>query len=426
MRVRRAKRSDAHRAIPRVSGDWRPQLKALSWLLGADVVARVIGQMAIVATARILGAESYGRLGAALAIFSIMIAMADLGAGDAAVQHLTGRAGGAAMFRDEVGPLRLVSVVPILPICVLALIFATDPTTKVIAALLTALPFAILTNGRALEARIAGRFSSAAKWTLALLLGQWCGALAGSLYSTSAISSAVGIVCLLSLPAIATVRRASLRLPSLRVSKLWLRRGLPFFVTAGAVVLYSRGDRVVVTIIAGAGAGGIYAAAYSIVMLAAIAGASLQAAMLPRLIHEHDNAIPSRWVSRSFVLVCTLAPFAIALWATAPWFMSLLYGDAFRGAGTILRILCPLVLLYVLNPFLSSYLISMRQQRYLARVAVANLAVASVGYPVLTLALGAAGTAYASVLIECCGAALIIFRLRLNLSNRGEPYAFGS
>jgi O-antigen/teichoic acid export membrane protein len=383
----------------------------MGWLLGADTLSRAVGQVAIVATARMLGAESYGALAVGLALFGIALVLADFGTGDAAVQRLTARPDGGVVFWRELGLLRVILATPLVVAGLVVLLVADHPAVMTSGLLLAALPFAAILLGRSLSGRITERFHAAAFWTSVLLLCQWLGALAGAIVGRNAIAASTGVLVSLIVASAFAFKRDGWQWPGRGAAFDWLRRGRPFFVTALAVAVYSRGDRIVVAIIDGTSAAGVYAAAYSLVMLAAIGGAAMHAAVLPRLLRENRSGNGSRWKFRAALVGASALPVAVLIGTLSPEIMELVYGESF-GGGSVLRALSPLVVLYLVNPFLASCLIALGEQRALARVAISNCALALIVYPIFTLGIGAVGTALASVAVEALGTCLILSRLR--------------
>lgn len=60
----------------RIAG-WREEAKAVGWLFGADVFALIVGQIAVVLTVRRISVAEYGSLSVGLAVFAIVIVVAD-------------------------------------------------------------------------------------------------------------------------------------------------------------------------------------------------------------------------------------------------------------------------------------------------------------------------------------------------------------
>ena len=407
------------RALVAKSRNWRSEVKAVGWLFGADTGARVVGQVAIIVTARVLGPEDYGSLAVAIAVFSIAVVFADGGVGDASVQKLSRRPAGARIFWSQVAPLRIYLSLLFLPAGLVLAALSSDITLRLSGIVLAAVPLAIIISNRILAARISEEFPTAAAWASALSLSQWIGALVGALLFAVTFSAVLGMVFLLFAAACIAFRPISARPPLRRQAKLWSISGLPFLMTAGTIALYTRGDRIVVGIIVGAGAAGTYSAAYSVIMVMLIAGAALHSAVLPRLLQEDKENASPRWHIRAGLLALVAIPSAVALWIIAPWLMTTVYGDSFADAGRVLRVLSPLVVFYLVNPFLTSCLVGARKQQSVAIVALANLGLAVLAYPLLTHAFGEIGTAWASVCIEVLGFGLTVLFLR-RASGRGR------
>jgi len=366
-----------------------------------------------VVTARALGVDDYGTLGVAVAVFSIVLVLADLGIGDAGVQRLTRRSGGAEEYRREVTPLRVWVGLPWVLVGAVVAALSQSSVVTACSILIMAVPLAVSVNDRALRSRVAERYAATAGWSAVLLTTQWLGGLLGALWLGNAIASAWSIAGLLLIAAaLALGLGGALVLPSRMACVAWVKRGAPFLVTAGAVVVYTRGDRVVVALLDGVDAAGAYFAAYSLVMGFAVLGSALHTALLPRLLQEARQLSPDRWGRRSRILVVAGLIPALGLLLLGPGLASFVYGEDYKEAGIILQLLSPLVVLYLVNPFLATTLIAAGHQGWVSRVALANLALAVPLYPLLTIAVGVRGTAIASVLVEALGTSLLIVGLR--------------
>lgn len=410
--------SSLSRRLATVVGSWSGEAKAVVWLLGGDVATRAASQVAIILTARMLGPSEYGTLAAGLAAFSLVTVLADLGVGDSAVQRLTRRLGGEETFWRNVAPVRLAISVPLLPGGLAIAMWSSNGSFRTMAVLLAVIPFASLLSSRVIAARISETFGAAAGWTALLGVSQAFGALGAAIVlARTGVSAAIGIALALAFSGLVAARRLRWHRPEPQVALGWIRRGVPFAVTAGAVAFYTRADRIVVAAIVGAGAAGEYAAAYNVVMIAAIAGTALHAAILPRLLHENREGTVPKWGARVLAVACLTVPVAILLMMFSTRIMTALYGPNFSSSASVLRVLSPLVVLYIVNPFLASSLVAARRQRTLARIALVNASVAGATFPLLTSWFGTVGTAAASVSIELLSTTLVIHALR----RRGLP-----
>lgn len=408
----------------RIAG-WREEAKAVGWLFGADVFARIVGQIAVVLTVRRISVAEYGSLSVGLAVFAIVIVVADAGIGAAAVQRLTTEVNGVSLFNTRVQALRIVCGVPFVLIGAVIAIAFSSTLVRMAGVFIACGVLANAITGPAFAGRIARKFSSTALWTSVLLLCQWVGGLAGVLLKPNAFSGAFGIVVFLLSASVAALRSVGRpdQVRDLKASD-WLRDGRPFLITAAAVALYSRGDRVVVGALAGASAAGKYSAAYGIVMIAALGGSALQSAVYPRLLREGKAAVLRRCRRRSVAVVILTAPAAGVIAIVSQPLMTALYGEKYSSGANLLRALAPLIVLYVLNPLLSAQLTAIGRQGAVARAAIVNLALACVLYPLLTWQIGGVGTAIASWVIEITGTCILISVLvGQRVSIRPSPYS---
>jgi O-antigen/teichoic acid export membrane protein len=181
----------------------------------------------------------------------------------------------------------------------------------------------------------------------------------------------------------------------------------------------------VVAAIRGSATAGDYVAAYNVVMLAAIAGAALHAAVLPRLLDEYRQGEAPRWPGRAAIVSALALPFMVLLGLFSSSIMTTLYGQTYSSAGSILRVLSPLAVLYIVNPFLASSLIAAGHQRALSQIAVLNAVVAVVSYPLATSSFGARGAAAASVGAEILSTVLVVRALRRPAAAPDAADAFG-
>lgn len=391
------------------SNRWAAEAKAFAWLLGGDSATRLASQIAVVFTARLLGPEEYGALAAALAAFSLVVVLSDLGLGDSSVQHLTRREDNATVFWHEVAPIRLALSIPLVP-CGLALAsFSSNASMRATGLLVAAVPMASILTARVFAARIVENFGAAAGWNALLSLSQAVGALLAAIaFARTGVAAAAGIAAVLVIAASGAARKRRWHMTPHTVVREWLRRALPFGIAAGGIAIYSRVDRLVLAAITGSDAAGGYVAAYNIVMVAGIAGAALHVAVLPRLLDDERRGTASTLRRPIAAITCLAVPLAVFLIVFSDQIMTMLYGPSFASSSSVLRVLSPLVLLYVLNPLLASSLVAAGKQRALARIAVVNAVFAVAAYSVLTLWFGAVGTAAGSVGVECLSLILVI------------------
>jgi O-antigen/teichoic acid export membrane protein len=398
------------------------------FLIGIAVSAT--SQLALLLVARRLQPRGFGVWIVATTVFSIALLMADFGMQSLAVQQLSGRKVVDRLHQHYTRvSLELAMAVSAsgLALFILVTIGPRSDYSAVPLMLCAALPATFVGN-MAVKYRIRERFASASAAAEAVGV-MALGALAGTVVRSSAVGASAGAVVAMYLLAalwwvLEPEERGGGARPFLRGPTRGLaREGRYFLASALCVALYSRGDRVVVAVIAGRLDAGLYGVAYSLVFAASLLSLALQSVTLPRLVERWRDRIEWRSYTLRFIgrlwLVGLLGGTVLVL--ISDRLILLLYGSSFSAAAGLVRILSPLVPLYFVNEGLGTCLIACGRQRTLARICAMNLGVGVLLYPVLTLAFGAAGAAAASVAVEAGGDLMLLWSLRPTLTASSHP-----
>jgi O-antigen/teichoic acid export membrane protein len=117
---------------------------------------------------------------------------------------------------------------------------------------------------------------------------------------------------------------------------------LPFGLMTLFAGVYYRIDILMLAKMQGAAAVGVYSAAYKLIDVMMITGASISGVLYPRMA-AHAAGSPDalkRLVERSHRYMTALGiPIALVVTTAAPWIIELLFGREFAAAGPVLRIL---------------------------------------------------------------------------------------
>ena len=381
-------------------------LTTLGVVLALDGGSRVAAQLCVVLTVRLLGPGEFGRFTVALTLFGLITLLADAGLGDSALQRLTTLPDPETAFR--VGPARR-RVQTGLVVTGAALVGTTVGAASGHLAwstpiLCLAVPAWILTTNRALERRALERFRQSAAVTSSLNFALTASPLIGAFIIPNSIAAAAAASTGMWL--LAARRRPRVTTPSaadgLHDS---LALGLPFLLTGLAVALYSRGDRLVLALLGGSTATGLYTAAYTIAFGATLLGNAIQVMALPHALRQHANR-GATWIVIRRRLILTWCPSILVVALTAIYaepIVRLLFGTAFAGSAPLLGALSPLIPLYIMNPYLATLLVAARREAVVTRIAFINLALASILFPIAVLTGGALYLAVASVIVEMLG-----------------------
>lgn len=190
-----------------------------------------------------------------------------------------------------------------------------------------------------------------------------------------------------------------------------LRAGWPFALAAVLAATQMRMGTALSEAWAGAAAAGMYAAAYRFIEAARLIPQAGFDALLPTLAAARgDSRLFARQAQRAGVLVGLYgAAFGIGCFLLASWFVPLAFGESFAPAGILLRGMGFALLPMSLKYWAGVAWIARGRERRVTWLNGLGLAAQLVYSVVLIPAYGAAGAAYALVLGEFTGAALLMW-----------------
>lgn len=218
---------------------------------------------------------------------------------------------------------------------------------------------------------------------------------------------------------------------SWRTMVAMLREARPYGFSLLIFQVYSRTDIVLITLLLGSAAAGIYNVAYRVIFFFTFIPQFAAVAILPSASRLHVTARDElqRLYNLSLNSVVLLALPAVAgLWLTAPLLIPRVFGPAFAESTPILRVLAGLLLFCFVNRILGSFLISCDLQRERTTIqwqaALFNVA----GNFLLLPVLGTLGAAVMAVSSELLLAILSLARLKpvLGLPQIGFRLLIGS
>jgi O-antigen/teichoic acid export membrane protein len=193
-----------------------------------------------------------------------------------------------------------------------------------------------------------------------------------------------------------------------------LKGTMRYAPSALQVPVYARADVIVLGLLAGAAAVGLYSAAFRIVFLLIVLANLAALALLPLIGSLHATS-PERYraayhtVLRAVVLVVMPAAFGLAL--IAPQLIAFVFGPAFADAAGVLRLLSALVILFPLRALLAIFLTTANLQGARATIEWAAAAVVWVACLLLVPTAGVHGAALALLLGEATMVGLMLHRL---------------
>lgn len=343
---------------------WRPGRVARNTAHASlwNVIRIAIQASSLIFMARTLGAEGYGALAGAMALFMVCGQFTGLGSGVALVRDVV-RGGDLAsrlmateraylasglFFLLLALPLSQLVLGPLIASSILVLFAVAE---LVLAPLLQPLVYRYQAEERLFLSSATGTLAPITRLlaiATAALLG-WHDLQGFALLYVTWLSLTVAITLFLAWP-----RCTSTRLPSDGIRQT-LHSGLPYAVSGFALTAGSELDKTVLLRLAGEAVTGPYAAAYRVASAATLPVSALILATVPRLF---QTAAPgtSRLSTLMLAVVVSYASLAAgALWLLAP-LVPWLLGQGFASSVPLLQVLCLIVLTGSLRQYISALL----------------------------------------------------------------------
>ncbi len=329
----------------------RDLLANSGWLMMDKLVRLFIGLAVGVLVARYLGPEKMGVWNYGLAIFAFFSVFSSLGLESIAPRELVQNKKQEYEIIWSIWLLKLLGAIVglVLSVSFIYIVKAGDPTF-VFVVLLLSLGYLFQSLDVVeywLQARLAQRNSALVKIVAYVLIAGYKYYLITS--QASLLWFVVSSTLEFALVAIGfiwvfykTTGGFHFVKPNLSLLLKLLRNSLPFALSALVILLHSRLDQVFITEYLGESKTGIYGVAIRVYELFVLIPAALTASYLPVLSEKYgENEKQFRTSLKQLYSLLTYAALAASavLWFLGPWVMDLLYGEAFTGAGQVIKIL---------------------------------------------------------------------------------------
>ena len=387
-------------------------------VVAVTLVTKLIAFIVTIMSARALGATEFGRLATLLASIGLAGLVADFGTSERAVQQASR---GEHLLESALAARATLGLVVAFLILALGTLWGRGLSIAVLVAAGSVAILTITSNAAARD-RVRGRPIPAAGWVSLAALAPAAGGAVGAAIKPTLPASALGVLVGSSIAAAAAIahQSAQIRFSKVRESGkvAWDARHLA--VTAICVALYSRGDRLVLSVIAGPRELGSYTAFYSLVFGFSLLGPSIAWTTMPMLARTSDEStwrtlIVGRMNFATRAAVASGATFAI----TSKFIIKQTFGPEFDLGWPAVAGFSVLVSLYIVNPLMAAAIVSIGDQLFLGRTALINASVALLIFPCSAFVAGATGMVFASALLELIGLCLLGSRLRARVKFSG-------
>ena len=362
--------------------------RRVAWNTVAQAAARVVTLALSVLTTflltRHLGVSGYGVYVTVTVYVPFFALFFDAGLGTFVVRSLSAGRAPTDLFREALG-LRLALALPVtlLAFAIAALFYEDKPTTRnAIAIALPIILFATVAFATTVLFQVRLRMDRVA---FAEIIGQSVavGLIVVFVVAGLSIYAVVAAVVAGTFVNMAVLLFLARRVESVRpsfVPRRWaalLRRALPLGLAVMIGVLYFRADAVLLSILKGAHAVGIYGVAYRLLEAAVAFAGFFYISIFPLLSQaaaRRDLANLRKVAQRSFdLLVLAAVPLVFGTVALAPEIVHALAGERFEAAATPLRVVIVGGGFMFVNGLFTFVLIALERQRTLLWVALATL-----------------------------------------------------
>ncbi len=392
-------------------------------IAAAQMLAKAAGFATLVVLTRALPIEDFGRYTLAIAFVAVLAPLADLGTDMYVTRRIAQQADRAGELLGASLALKVVlGALLVLVTGALALMLrypAPTPLLIVLAALTLVGGtfanswFAALRAARVMDREAVGTVSARALHLAATLAAVALGAGVVWVTGAQALAAAValGAVVLVSRRAIAAPRfaGATARWPELA------KGGVPFALTAVVVTVYFRLDTVMLSLMSGERATGIYGACANLLFASLLLSQALVTAVFPVIAEAGSlDDERARTVVRRALTLSLAASLPIGLLASAfarPG-LELLYGRGYGEGARALELLAWTAPVLFVTNLLGHALAATGRQRDVLVVSTVNALLNVSLNLVLIPRMGAAGAGLATLLTEIAGLSMFAFRLR--------------
>jgi len=388
------------------SGAWNLAANIGS-LLTSTAFERATRFVLYASVARSLGASDFGRLALSVAIFQVISRFAVLGIPVLATREVAKRPERVASFLANGGMIVLVTTivgygamfafvsgvgyeqetVRVIWLLFIGLLpFCLSQISQSIFIGLEQAKYVALVNVPVNLAQVVVAF-------LLLRLGYGIGTIAFSL------AIAYTLVAVFQFAVIAVRVRPSWTRPSATTAGGMVRAASPFLGIEGTLVLRSSAGAVIISLLLGEAAVGIYAAAAQLQIPLTLVGSTVGAGLFPVMVRAYDRGVSilANAASRAVeMIVAVLLPAVVGLVMLADELLALIYGgEGFAESTDVLRLVAWAGLAMAVASILGRALVSADKELTTLRIAIVNTATQIFLAVALTIRFGVTGAAAA-------------------------------
>ncbi len=396
-------------------------------MLTGQVLSYIVGFFSVMFVARYLGTENYGVLSFALAFTGIFSILADLGVGTLATREIARDKSLTTKYIVNLSVIKAIAVAGTFALIALIINLMDYPQQTVTVVYLAGLAVGT-TAFNYIFYSIFIAYERMEYYSLGLLLNNVVLLAANLLVirlklgvvSFAVLWCLVGVVVLLYCFAVYRLKFARLQAASAAVkgridwsfSKSLVRAALPVLLAIVFGTIAYRIDTVMLSVMKGDAAVGLYSAAYRLIEALGFIPVALTNALFPVLSQFHVSSQESLKFayekSFKYLLIVGL-PIAVATTLVAGRIIVGIYSSEFSGAASALRILIWGTPFSFLNPLLGTTLISINKQNLITRVTFSAMVLNVVGNLILIPRYSYSGASIATIVTNGLACAMYLY-----------------
>lgn len=386
-------------------------LKNTTWLLGGQIIGRLLRATIVIYAARVLGAHDWGTFSYALGIAAFLTVFTDIGVNAYITREL---ARGTGLERQYLGTAFAIKLILIFIVCGITLTLlpwlSIDEQSKILIPILL-LVFIVDTIrdlgsalSRALERMEieagVGIFTNFAIALLGFILLRSMGSATALAYAY-AIGSGLGLLAMIGI--LWPYCKGISRTIQLHLAPEILRTAWPFGLLGimGAVMLNS--DIIIIGWLRTVTEVGYYAATQKIILLAYVLPGMVASSVFPvtaRLVGTNPEKAKLILEQATTLMLIIAIPIAVLTILFAPWIIELLFGVAYLPGLTTLKILALTMIIVFPSTILGNALFAYNRERHLATFVCASIATNIIFDLLLIPTFGIAGAAVGTIITQ--------------------------
>ncbi len=403
-------------------------VKNASWIIAGKIVQSVLALIVNMLTARYLGPSNYGVISYAASIIAFILPVTQLGISNVLVQELTDKP-------EEEGKILGTSILMNLAsalggvVCVVCFCMAFNSNDSVTNWVCIVYSISLVFQASELiqywyQAKLLSKYNSIVSLFAYIIVSAYKIFLLSTQQSVILFALSVSMdYAIISLILIFIYRKLGGEKFSFssNVAKRILKKSKHYILSTMMVVIYAQTDKIMLKFYLDESATGIYTAAVNIAGMSSFLFSAIIDSIRPAIFSYKKQGLNERFensICSSYSIVIYLALLqSVFMTVFSSFIVSLLYGDAYSDAATVLKIVVWYTTFSYIGLVRNIWILAEEKQKYLWIInlsgAVLNIVINAILIPIC----GTIGAAIASLITQCFANVIIGFLIKPIIKN---------